>query len=68
MQTKTIRSLLIGAAVAAALAGCGKKDAAPAADDAPAAQVPPAPAASATPAAAAPASLPKGDPATPLSA
>lgn len=64
MQTQTFRLLLIGAAVTAALAGCGKKDAAPAAGDAAAAQAPAAASASAQ--AAAPASLPKGDPATPL--
>lgn len=63
MHTQTLRLLLIGAAVAAALAGCGKKDAAPAAD-APVAQAPAAAGAGAQ--AAAPARLPKGDPATPL--
>jgi len=66
MQTQTIRTLLIGAAVAAALAGCGKKDAAPAAADTPAAQAPAAAGAPAQAAAPAAASLPKGDPATPL--
>ncbi|MEX5745175.1 DUF4852 domain-containing protein [Massilia sp. X63] len=68
--TQTLRTLIIGATIAATLAGCAKKEDTPVAGT-PAATAPAPTLADATGAqgvaAAAQASLPKGDPATPLS-